>query len=163
RFTFTGVARAPMLSLNRGFSAPIKTIASQSSDDLRFLAAHDTDPFNRWQAVQTLATGLLIDNVAARRAAREPRQDDGLIAALAADQYRSADNMTDRMAAISTLSLHDVPERSAALEDFYRRFQDDPLVIDKWFSLQAMIPEPATLPRVKALTAHPAFSFANPN
>jgi aminopeptidase N len=37
------------------------------------------------------------------------------------------------------------------------------LVIDKWFSLQAMIPEPATLPRVKALTAHPAFSFANPN
>ena len=39
----------------------------------------------------------------------------------------------------------------------------DPLIVDKWLSLQASIPEPATLDRVKALTAHPAFSFANPN
>ena len=78
-------------------------------------------------------------------------------------QYESADNMTDRMAALSTLSLHDVPERAAALDDFYRRFETDPLVIDKWFSLQAMIPEAETLERVRALTAHPAFSFANPN
>jgi aminopeptidase N len=78
-------------------------------------------------------------------------------------QYESADNMTDRMAALATLSLHDVPERAAALADFYRRFASDPLVIDKWFSLQAAIPEPATLDRVRELTAHPAFSFANPN
>jgi aminopeptidase N len=83
--------------------------------------------------------------------------------ALAARQYRSADNMTDRMAALSTLSFIDAPERSAALEDFYARYAGDPLIIDKWFSLQAAIPEPATLDRVKALTAHPAFSFANPN
>ena len=40
---------------------------------------------------------------------------------------------------------------------------DDPLIVDKWFTLQATIPEPATLDRVKALTKHPAFSFANPN
>ena len=38
-----------------------------------------------------------------------------------------------------------------------------PLVIDKWFALQAVIPEPETLDRVRALTAHPAFSLANPN
>ena len=63
----------PVLSLNRGFSAPVKIVANQSADDLRFLAAHDTDPFNRWQAVQTLATSLLIDNVAALRAGRTPR------------------------------------------------------------------------------------------
>ena len=56
-----------------------------------------------------------------------------------------------------------MPERSAALDDFYRRYASDPLVVDKWFSLQASIPEPATLGRVRALTAHPAFSFANPN
>jgi aminopeptidase N len=67
------------------------------------------------------------------------------------------------MAALATLSLHDRPERAAALEDFYRRFETDPLVVDKWFSLQAMIPEPGTLARVRTLTAHPAFSFTNPN
>ncbi len=61
--------------------------------------------------------------------------------------------MTDRMAALETLSLHDRPERAAALDDFYRRYADDPLIIDKWFALQAAIPEPATLDRVRALTA----------
>jgi aminopeptidase N len=71
--------------------------------------------------------------------------------------------MTDRMAALSTLSLCDVPERAAALDDFYARYADDPLIVDKWLTLQATIPEPATLDRVKALTKHPAFSFANPN
>ncbi len=71
--------------------------------------------------------------------------------------------MTDRIAALAALSLRDVPERAAALDDFYARYRDDPLIIDKWFSLQAIIPEPTTLDRVKALTAHPAFSFANPN
>jgi aminopeptidase N len=67
------------------------------------------------------------------------------------------------MAALTTLAQHDVPERTAALEDFYRRFENDPLVIDKWLSLQAAIPEAATLDRVRALTQHPAFSFSNPN
>jgi aminopeptidase N len=82
---------------------------------------------------------------------------------LAAQQYRAADNMTDRMAALSTLSLREVPERTAALDDFYARYSGEPLIVDKWFTLQATIPEPATFERVKALTGHPAFSFANPN
>ena len=71
--------------------------------------------------------------------------------------------MTDRMAALAALSLCDVPERAAALDDFYDRYSGDPLIVDKWFALQASIPERATLDRVKALTAHPAFSFGNPN
>src|SRR6185295_443384 len=78
-------------------------------------------------------------------------------------QYRAADNMTDRMAALQSLLQCDVPERTTALDDFYARHADDPLIVDKWLALQAMIPEPATLDRVKALTAHRAFSFANPN
>src|SRR5262249_24966415 len=82
---------------------------------------------------------------------------------LAAAQYRAADNMTDRMAALSTLSLRDVPERTAALDDFYARHADDPLIIDKWLALQAAIPEPETLERVKTLTRHSAFSLSNPN
>ena len=44
-----------------------------------------------------------------------------------------------------------------------KRYADDPLIIDKWLALQAAIPEPATLDRVRALTKHPAFSIANPN
>jgi aminopeptidase N len=83
--------------------------------------------------------------------------------ARAKSQYENADNMTDRMAALETLALHDRPERAAALEDFYKRYAADPLIIDKWLSLQAAIPEPATLDRVRALTGHPAFSTGNPN
>jgi aminopeptidase N len=52
---------------------------------------------------------------------------------------------------------------AAALNDFYARYADDPLIVDKWLTLQATVPEPATLDRVKALTNHPAFSFTNPN
>jgi aminopeptidase N len=83
--------------------------------------------------------------------------------ARAFSQYQSADNMTDRMAAMETLAQHDRPERAQALEDFYARFSGDQLIIDKWLALQAAIPEPATLERVRTLTSHPAFSMANPN
>jgi aminopeptidase N len=264
-FLFDDIAEPPVLSLNRGFSAPIKLIANLSADDLRFLAAHDADAFNRWQALQSLATRLLLDNVANLRAAKSVRQDSGLLDALgavladstlepafvalaltlpgesdlareigrdvdpdaifaaraglraavgghlagglfdhyrrlsesrpyapdavdagrralrnicldllvatrrpdavslAARQYQAADNMTDRMAALSTLSLYDTPERAATLDDFFARYGKDPLIVDKWFTLQATIPESTTLDRVKALTGHPAFSFANPN
>jgi aminopeptidase N len=264
-FLFTDVAERPVPSINRGFSAPIKLALPIDGDDLRFLAAHDTDAFNRWQAVQTLAMTLLKVNVAALRAGQAPRQDEGLMAALgtilgdtslepafvalalappsdadiareiggdvdpdaiysarrklraaigtrhgrvlaetyqrmiaagpyrpdaagtghrqlknacldllamtetddaiarAFAQYQNADNMTDRMAALDTLAQHDRPERAAALEDFYKRYAADPLIIDKWLALQAAIPEAATLDRVRALTEHPAFSASNPN
>ena len=69
-FVFTDVAERPIPSINRGFSAPIKLSLPIEAEDLRFLAAHDSDPFNRWQAVQTLAMSLLKANVAALRAAR---------------------------------------------------------------------------------------------
>jgi aminopeptidase N len=87
--------------------------------------------------------------------------DDAIARAVA--QYDAADNMTERMAALDTLSQYDRPERAHALDDFYRRYADDPLIVDKWLALQAIIPEPGTLERVRALTAHPAFSMANPN
>ncbi|HML06642.1 MAG TPA: aminopeptidase N, partial [Xanthobacteraceae bacterium] len=81
-FVFTGVEEQPIPSINRDFSAPIKLSLPIQSDDLRFLAAHDADPFNRWQAVQTLAMSLLKQNVAALRAGALARDDDGLTAAL---------------------------------------------------------------------------------
>jgi aminopeptidase N len=78
-------------------------------------------------------------------------------------QFRDADNMTDRFAALATLSTHDVAERELAFDEFQARFSADALVMDKWFALQAMIAEPGTLDRVRALMHHPAFSLANPN
>src|SRR5262245_9501837 len=83
-FVFNGVDAPPVPSLNRGFSAPIKLTIDLSANDLRFLAAHDADPFNRWQALQTLATRLLVDNTAALRAGGAARVDSGLLDALGA-------------------------------------------------------------------------------
>ncbi|QQR37925.1 aminopeptidase N [Devosia rhizoryzae] len=56
---FTGIANKPIPSLFRGFSAPIKVSSSLSQSDLLFLAGHDSDPFNRWDALQTVLTNLI--------------------------------------------------------------------------------------------------------
>ncbi|MFG1419551.1 aminopeptidase N [Xanthobacter sp. V0B-10] len=58
-FTFTGIDARPVPSLNRGFSAPVNVVSGLSADDRVFLAAHDADPFNRFDALQGLALGLL--------------------------------------------------------------------------------------------------------
>ena len=264
-FEFTGISGRPVPSVNRGFSAPVQLDIDINSDDLAYLAANDSDSFNRWQALQTISMRLLIDNVSAIRAGRDPRSDDHLMDALsailsdavlepalialalvppgegdiareigndidpdaifrartklrvdigdrlevplksiyeqmtvpgpytpdaksagrrtlrnvaldllaangsmpgiarAAQQYDAADNMTDRMAALATLSLLNTPDRARVIADYYTRHASDALVVDKWFSLQAMIPEPKTLDNVRSLTGHPAFSMANPN
>jgi aminopeptidase N len=81
-FVFTDVAQRVVPSLNRGFSAPIQLTANLSSDDLQFLAARDPDSFNRWQAIQTLATRLLVAR--ATSSAIDGRDEAGLIEALGA-------------------------------------------------------------------------------
>ena len=81
-FVFTGVNERPVPSLNRGFSAPVKLSLPIEANDLRFLAVHDSDPFNRWQAVQSLAMSQLTANVAALRKGAPAQNDDGLMAAL---------------------------------------------------------------------------------
>src|SRR5262249_32142348 len=83
-FVFGGLPERPVVSLNRGFSAPVKLTANPRDGDLAFPAAHDADPFNRWQAMQTLATALLIDNVAAHRSNTPKRAADALVHALGA-------------------------------------------------------------------------------
>ena len=87
--------------------------------------------------------------------------EDGI--KLAAEQFRTASNMTDSIAALSVLSHIDCPERTAALAAFYERWKDDHLVMDKWLSIQAMSSMPGTLDEVKRLTGHPAFTMKNPN
>lgn len=81
----------------------------------------------------------------------------------AAAHYNGADNMTDRLAALSTLVQIGADGADAALADFYERFEADPLVIDKWLSVQAGAPFRTALDTVKKLTEHPRFSLSNPN
>ncbi|MCG5234268.1 aminopeptidase N [Xanthobacter oligotrophicus] len=260
-FLFTGLDARPVPSLNRGFSAPVNLVSDLTEADRVFLAAHDGDPFNRFDSLQRIAlellktgarsgtlpapdalitaTGAVVADTALDAAfkaqalalpgesevARELGSDvnpDAVFAArkalriavgtaLAADfartyesagaggafapdaasagrralrnlsldylavtgaaegiarakaQFEAADNMTDRFAALAVLAQHDVPEREAALDAFYRRFESDALVIDKWFILQAQIASEGTLDRVKGLMLHPAFSLSNPN
>ncbi|MFP5410292.1 MAG: aminopeptidase N, partial [Gammaproteobacteria bacterium] len=78
-------------------------------------------------------------------------------------QLVSAGNMTDQIAALATLANLDLPEREAALADFYARWQNEALVIDKWFAVQATSRLPGTAARVRALMQHPAFDLKNPN
>ena len=78
-------------------------------------------------------------------------------------QYDAQHNMTDVMAALALLADSDHPAREAVLADFEQRWRDDPLVMDKWFAVQAMSSRGDTLDRVQTLMQHPAFSMRNPN
>jgi aminopeptidase N len=84
-------------------------------------------------------------------------------ATLAKAQFDTADNMTDRQGALGVLVSLDAPEKEAALEAFYDRFHDDPLVLDKWFALQASAQRPDTLDEVLKLAGHRDFVITNPN
>ncbi|MCB1863873.1 MAG: aminopeptidase N [Chromatiales bacterium] len=261
-FVFVDVAEPPVPSLLRGFSAPVRLEYECLDDELAFRAAHDDDPFNRWDAGQQYAERLLLreiedpanfgappavfieglrrtllDNaldgrlraealtlpgeawlaecvrpvdplaihIARRRlhrtvadalagrfaevwAALAPRgaysnapaeiarrrlrnvclaylvdtgEQDWIEAAHT--QFRDADNMTDQLAALEALSHTDVPERDAALAAFHTRWRDDPLVLDKWFNVQARSQRSDTFEAVQALVEHADFDYRNPN
>ena len=80
-FVFTGVAAAPVPSLLRGYSAPVRLLGV-SPDRLRFLATHDDDPFVRWESGQQYATGVMLGMVDAARAGAPLTLDEGLLAAM---------------------------------------------------------------------------------
>jgi aminopeptidase N len=269
QFRFTGVQERPVPSLNRNFSAPIKIVSDLGEKELAFLMAHDSDPFNRWDAGQQLGLRYLLAGIedwqqgkectvptlfhqafdrllcdeetdpaflasaltlpsetwisqqlkiiepeavhvtrqsfrhqlsqqhrdvlyenyytlgtekpyrysaeeAARRALRnchlayllaleaeEPISEEMLN--IGKEQYQQSDNMTDALAALRAVVNADRAAGDALLADFYDRWQDDPLVVDKWFILQASCALPGTLQRVQELLGHPAFSMKNPN
>ena len=85
------------------------------------------------------------------------------VATRALKHFREAGNMTDAMGGLSALMLIGGAPFDQALDDFYARWKDEPLVVDKWFSAQARSPAQDTLSRTEALTAHPAFEPRNPN
>ncbi|TMJ14378.1 MAG: aminopeptidase N [Alphaproteobacteria bacterium] len=255
---FEAGAGRPVLSLNRGFSAPVVVDAERSPADLAFLSAHEDDPFARYEALQQLMLGTMLQALtggpaehapvidAVKRLLHDQAGDPAFLAdavllpsapfigehlktvdpdaihavreALRADlsrslesewraayastasnryeytpaakgrrrlrtvvlhyllaggfpdvpelalrQYEGADNMTDRQGALGVLANATTPERDKALEAFYARYEANPLVIDKWFMVQALSSREDTAGAVEALAAHPAFTLANPN
>jgi aminopeptidase N len=84
-------------------------------------------------------------------------------AEIAMHQFREADNMTDRQGALGTLANSDAPERTEALQAFYDRYRHNQLVLDKWFTTQALSARDDAVEAVKALAEHPDFTLANPN
>ncbi|HCL41596.1 MAG TPA: aminopeptidase N, partial [Pseudomonas sp.] len=264
---FENVPTCPLPSLLRGFSAPVKLSYPYSRDDRVFLAKHDPDGFNRWEAAQGLAVDVLQGLVDIHRAGRPLNLDQRLVdvmrsvitdseldAAMVAEiirlpseaylvelaevadvdaihfarewlrralavalrddmaaryqalvaagagefsasapamadrslknsllgylmltgeqqvlnwcvrQFVEASNMTDRQAAL--VALVNSPfelQREAALADFAERWAAYPLVMDQWFSVQAVASQPGALERVEKLMEHPLFTLRNPN
>jgi aminopeptidase N len=255
--TFDGVTEAPILSINRDFSAPVLIDVARKAGELERLAAFDPNPFARYEAGQELmlraliagAKGEAVDPTpvieAMRGTIRSNELDpafkgealtmptEGLIgdrmelvdpdaihasrdalrravgaalagelaqaqsmgasggdlsprakgvrrlksvalallsagdpdrgATLARAQYDAADNMTDRQGALVVLASLDGPERQAAFADFYDRYRDNTLVLDKWFALQAGAQRIGNVSLVEQLAAHPDFTAKNPN
>ena len=89
--------------------------------------------------------------------------DDAGSRALAVAQYDAADNMTDAIAALAAIKDSDAPERHELFARFEARWRDEPLVLDKWFALEATAQRKGTLARVRSLLAHPRFNARNPN
>jgi aminopeptidase N len=123
-------------------------VAYQSN---RTPGAYSPDPFSAGKrGLKNLALSYVLE------------LDDSDAHALAQAQYDNANNMTDRVAALSALVNGSAPGRDAALASFYEDFKQEALVVDKWFSLQAMA-RTTDVAAVRALMEHPAFSLRNPN
>mgnify|MGYP005850175591 CR=1 FL=1 len=85
-------------------------------------------------------------------------------AKLAAEQFAQSSNMTQTFGALQAMVSSPYTEDEAkALDAFYDKWQDDPLVIEMWLSVQSASPQEGTTKKVQALTEHPAFSMKRPN
>ena len=255
---FEGVDEPPVLSINRGFSAPVIVETNRTTADLAFLSGHDDDAFARYEAMQQLMVETLLAAIegnaadadaviaavrhtladtaldaafvaeavllptesflgdqlaqidpAAIRGAREALRvrlgrdlatewraayaataanrfeytpsgkgsrrlrsvalsylaagGAGDAPALALAQFEGADNMTDRIGALGVLANGTEPERDVALAAFHDRYRDDALVLDKWFTTQALSTREDTPQAVEALATHADFTMSNPN
>ena len=122
---------------------------------IRYTQLNDGEPY-RYDSIEVAQRSL--KNVCLSYLAE---LDEPMVGEMLANQYARADNMTDRLAALKALVNRDGGE--AQLADFATRWQDDALVMDKWFTLQATSRRPGALSRVEKLMDHPAFSLRNPN
>ena len=78
-------------------------------------------------------------------------------------QFREADNMTDRIAALDVACAHGGRSAEPLLAEFFETWKDYSLVVDKWFAVQVHSPALGALERVETLLGHPAYESGNPN
>jgi aminopeptidase N len=145
--------------INSARLALVRAIALAHQDRLVRLyeemrEAHDFTPDARSAGRRALRNACLRYLTAA---------DDEAAAGLADAHYRTASNMTDMIAGLAALTRMESPLRDRAFTHFHDRFRNDPLVLDKWMSLQAGSPLPETVTAVRGLMKHPAFDIKNPN
>ncbi len=120
--------------------------------------AYSPDPISCGKrALANLALSMLCLDASARGDLTWPGR--------ALQRFKDAYNMTDRLGALQALLACRSPLADQALDRFYALFVNEPLVIDKWFAIQATAPESEgkVLERVQALLTHPDFSLKNPN
>jgi aminopeptidase N len=135
--------------LRRALAVSLKDVFSSLHEELRTKGPYSPDPASSGKrALRNLALGYLGELGDAARAWA---------------QFQSADNMTDCMAALGVLANTDCPERMKALDAFYAKWKDEPLVVDKWLGVQAGSRLSRTLTQVKSLLSHPAFDLKVPN
>jgi len=95
---------------------------------------------------------------------KETSEELETAASLAWKHYEGASGMSDKMSALNALaSMDSSPLCEKALQTFYDEAEGDALVLNKWFTVQALADVPNILDKVKTLTAHPDFTMENPN
>ncbi len=160
--TDLAVAMAPgadPAAIHEASDALRKTIARSLKADLERL--HEAqEPGGPFSPDAQSAGRRALANAALELLAADPTPE---VIDRAVRHFRSAANMTDAMGALEALKLIGGEPFETALEQFYARWSHEPLVVDKWFSVQARAPGPEALGRVMGLTVHPAFDAKTPN
>jgi len=126
RFVFTGLAEEPVLSIGRGFSAPIVIRRSETATTRAFLMSHDADAFNRWEAGQKLSceilVGMIRDIQAGRPAAADPTYIEAIGGVIArADEDHAFIALMLVPPSESELALAHTPIEPEAIHDARRR------------------------------------------
>ncbi len=136
--------------IKKGLANDLKTLFTE-----RYTALNDGQPYQKSasamarRSLKNICLSYLLETDAGE--------------SLAGAQLESSDNMTDTLAAIKGLVLMGSPTAETALSEFEAKWQDDALVMDKWFIMQAIKPGGETVNTVRKLMDHPAFSIQNPN
>lgn len=92
-----------------------------------------------------------------------PKDCIAAVEKIAAEQFMQADNMTQQVGALQAICQVDTPLRDDLLQKFFAQWQQQPLIMDKWFALQAASKLPGTLQLVESLLQHPQYDADNPN
>jgi len=136
-----------------------KTLAAELKE--QFLAVYRTNQdVGPYRHDQEAIGGRSLKNICLAYLA-ELEDEDGR--GLCMEQFKTAGNMTDVVTALANLANIDCAERNEALAAFYEKWKHEPLVMDKWLSVQAMSRLRGALDTVKELTRHSAFNIKNPN